>query len=80
MSARSEAKAYSTTLTAMTSTQETSVENGVKAARIITIRNGNHFVFLSNETECLDAVKGFLSKLSQPNRSEFHSIANESTN
>ena len=66
-SLRSHASAYSTTLGAMTRRQEKSVENGVPAAHVITIPNGNHFVFLSNETECLRAVQAFLSKLSQPN-------------
>jgi pimeloyl-ACP methyl ester carboxylesterase len=65
-SVRSAAKAYSTTLGAMTERQEKSVEDGVPAAHVITIPNGNHFVFLSNETECLRAVQAFLSKLNQP--------------
>jgi pimeloyl-ACP methyl ester carboxylesterase len=51
----------------MTERQEKSVERGVPAARVITIPNGNHFVFLSNKTECLHAVQAFLSKLNQPN-------------
>jgi hypothetical protein len=66
-SVRSDAKAYSTTLGVMTERQEKSVESGVPAAHVITIPNGNHFVFLSNETECLRAVHAFLSKLSPPN-------------
>jgi non-heme chloroperoxidase len=66
-SVRSDAKAYYVTLRAMTERQEKSVESGVPTAHVITIRNGNHFVFLSNETECLRPVQAFLSKLSQPN-------------
>ena len=66
-SVRAQAKAYSTTLGAMTERQEKSVENGVPAAHVINIPHGNHFVFLSNETECLRAVQAFLSKLSQAN-------------
>jgi hypothetical protein len=54
-------------LAAMTERQEKSVESGVPAAHVITIPNGNHFFFLSNETECLRAVQAFLPKLSQPN-------------
>jgi len=65
-SVRSDAKAYSITLGAMTERQQKSVETGVPTAHIITIPNGNHFVFLSNETECLRAVQAFLLKLSQP--------------
>ena len=61
-SVRSDAKAYSITLGAMTERQQKSVETGVPTAHIITIPNGNHFVFLSNETECLRAVQAFLSK------------------
>jgi non-heme chloroperoxidase len=64
-SVRSDAKAYSTTLGAMTEKQKKSVESGVPTAHVITIPNGNHFVFLSNETECLRAMQAFLSKLSQ---------------
>jgi len=66
-SVRSDAKAYYTALGAMTERQEKSVESGVPTAHVITIPHGNHFVFLSNETECLHAVQAFLSKLSQPN-------------
>ena len=62
-SVRSDAKAYATVLGAMTERQKKSVENGVPAAQVITIANGNHFVFLSNETECLRAIQAFLSKL-----------------
>ena len=67
VSVRSDAKTYSTTLGALTERQEKSVESGVPAAHVITIANANHFVFLSNEEECLRAVQAFLSKLSQPN-------------
>lgn len=66
-SARSDAKAYFTSLQAMTERQEKSVESGVPTAEVITIPNANHFVFLSNETECLRALQAFLSKLSQSN-------------
>ena len=66
-SVRSDAKAYYTALRAMTEKQQKSVESGVPTARVITIPHGNHFVFLSNETECLRAVQAFLSKLTQPN-------------
>jgi non-heme chloroperoxidase len=66
-SVRSDAKAYYTALGAMTERQEKSVESGVPTARVITIPHGNHFVFLSNEPECLHTVQAFLSKLSQPN-------------
>jgi non-heme chloroperoxidase len=65
-SVRSDAKTYYTALQAMTERQQKSVETGVPTARIFTIPHGNHFVFLSNETECLRAVQAFLSKLSQP--------------
>ena len=66
-SVQSDAKAYSTALRAMTERQKKSVESGLPTAHVITIPNGNHFVFLSNETECLRAVQVFLSKLRQPN-------------
>jgi pimeloyl-ACP methyl ester carboxylesterase len=66
-SVRSDAKAYYTALEAMTERQEKSVESAVPTARVVNIPHGNHFVFLSNETECLRAMQAFLSKLSQPN-------------
>lgn len=66
-SVRSHAKPYYTALGALTERQKKSVERGVPAAHVITIPNGNHFIFLSNEAECLRAVQAFLSKLSQPN-------------
>ncbi len=66
VSVRSDAKVYSTTLEAMTKRQEQSVKSGVPGADVVTIPNGNHFVFLSNEKECLGTVQAFLSKLSQP--------------
>ncbi len=66
-SVRSAARAYYTALGGMTERQEKSVESGVPTARVVTIPDGNHFVYLSNETECLRIVQAFLSKLSQPN-------------
>jgi len=66
-SVRSDAKAYYTALRAMTERQMKSVESGVPSARVVTVPNGSHFVFLSNETECLRAVQAFLSELAKPN-------------
>jgi pimeloyl-ACP methyl ester carboxylesterase len=63
-SVRSDAKAYYRALGAMTERQEKSVQTGVPAAEVINIPHGNHFVFLSNETECSRAVQAFISKLS----------------
>lgn len=63
-SVRADAKTYSNTLGAMTERQEKSVESGVLAAHVINIPNGSHFVFLSNEMECLHVVQAFLSKFS----------------
>ena len=62
-SVRSDAKAYSTTLEAMTERQQKSIETGVPTAHIITIPNANHFVFLSNEADVLKEVRAFLSSL-----------------
>lgn len=66
-SVQSDTKAYHSALGAMTERQEKSVESGAPTAHVINIPHGNHFVFLSNETECLRAIRAFLSKLSQPN-------------
>ena len=65
-SVQSDAKSYSTTLGAMTERQEKSVES-VPTAHVITIPNGNHFVFLSNEVECLRVIQVFLSHMDRLN-------------
>ena len=66
-SVRSDAKSYYNALGAMTERQEKSIKISVPTARVVTIPHGNHFVFLSNETECLRAMEAFLSKLGQRN-------------
>ncbi len=62
-SVRASAQAYSTALAALTEKQEKSVENGVPTARLVTVAGANHYVFLSNETEVLSAIRAFLAKL-----------------
>lgn len=57
------AKAYSNALAALTEKQEKAVKEGLPSARIITVANANHDVFLSNETEVLRALDAFLAGL-----------------
>jgi non-heme chloroperoxidase len=41
-------------------------EAGVPSAKVVRLRNANHYVFRSNEAEVLRAMNDFLSKLAQP--------------
>ena len=62
-SVQTAAKAYSAALEALTERQETSVENGVPMAHVITLPGANHYVFLSNEAEVLKDIDAFLVSL-----------------
>jgi hypothetical protein len=53
------AKAYSTALAVLTEKQEKAVGNGVPTARVVTLPNANHYVFLSNEADVLREVQAF---------------------
>jgi len=57
------AKAYTTALTILTQKQEMAVEHGVPAARVITLHDANHYVFLSNRTDVLRCISAFLTEL-----------------
>jgi non-heme chloroperoxidase len=41
-------------------------ETGVPSAKVIRLRNADHYIFRSNEAEVLRAMNDFLGKLSQP--------------
>jgi len=56
------AKAYSTTLSALTERQEKANENGVPKVRVITLSGANHYVFLSNEADVLREMRAFLAR------------------
>jgi len=60
---QSAARTYSTTLIALTKKQEDAVRNGLPAARVITVPDGNHYVYLSNEEAALQDVRVFVSSL-----------------
>lgn len=62
-SVRSPAKAYSAGQESLTEKQVNAVKNGVPAARVISIPNADHYVFLSNETQVLREIRAFISKL-----------------
>ena len=62
-SVQTAAKAYSAALEALTERQETSVENGVPMAHVVTLPGANHYVFLSNEAEVLKDIDAFLVSL-----------------
>src|SRR5215831_6969727 len=50
-------------LTALTATQEQAVKEAVPTAHVIELPNANHFVFLSNETDVLREIGGFVAGL-----------------
>jgi pimeloyl-ACP methyl ester carboxylesterase len=60
---RTAANAYSTALSALTQKQEIAVKSGLPTARVITIPHANHYVFLSNQSEVLTAMRTFMSTL-----------------
>jgi pimeloyl-ACP methyl ester carboxylesterase len=55
------ARAYSTALSALTLKQEKAVERGVPTARVITLPNAHHYIFLSNEADVLRDMQAFLA-------------------
>jgi non-heme chloroperoxidase len=60
---RNAARAYSAALEALTARQESSVKNGVPAAKLITLRGANHYVFFSNEAEVLKDIDAFIASI-----------------
>lgn len=62
-SMRAAARDYSAGLEGLTEKQENAIKNAVPRARIITIPNANHYVFLSNETDVLREIHAFLASL-----------------
>jgi non-heme chloroperoxidase len=57
------AKAYSNALTALTERQAKAVRDGLPTARVITVPNANHYVYLSNEAEVLSDLDAFIDGL-----------------
>jgi hypothetical protein len=60
---QSAARTYSTALMAITKKQEDAVRNSLPAARVITVPDGNHYVYFSNEEAVLRDVRVFVSSL-----------------
>lgn len=60
---RTAAKAYSSSLAALTESQEKAVENGVPTAHVITLPGADHYVFLSNEADVIREMRVFLTGL-----------------
>jgi len=59
---REAARAYFTTLDALTERQAKAFESGVPTARVIRLR-GAHYIFLSNEPDVLREMRAFLTGL-----------------
>jgi pimeloyl-ACP methyl ester carboxylesterase len=62
-SVRAAADAYSAALTTLTEKQEKAVQEGVHTARVITLPNAHHYVFLSNQADVLREMHAFLTAL-----------------
>ena len=62
-SVQASAKAYSNALMALTEKQEKAVKDGLPTARVITVPDANHYVYLSNEAEVLRDLGAFLADL-----------------
>jgi len=62
-SVRSAAAAYSTSLEALTERQVKAVEGGDPEARVDTLPNAHHYVYLLNQQDVLRDMRAFLSKL-----------------
>jgi pimeloyl-ACP methyl ester carboxylesterase len=62
-SVQAAAKAYSNALAALTGKQEKAVKDGLPTARVITVPNAHHYVYLSNEAEVLREMGSFLADL-----------------
>lgn len=62
-SVRSSASTYSAALADLTARQEKAVKDAVPTAHVIELPNANHFVFLSNEADVLQEMRGFVAGL-----------------
>jgi pimeloyl-ACP methyl ester carboxylesterase len=62
-SVRAAAEAYSAALGPLTEKQEKAVQDGVPTAHVVTVPNGHHYVFLSNEADVLREMRAFLAGL-----------------
>ena len=60
---RDAAEAYSATLGPLTEKQQKAVQDGVARAHVVTVRNANRYVFLSNEADVLREMRAFLAGL-----------------
>jgi pimeloyl-ACP methyl ester carboxylesterase len=60
---REAAKAYSAAELVLTTKQAKAFEDGVPTARVVRLRDADHYVYLSNEADVLREMKSFLSTL-----------------
>jgi non-heme chloroperoxidase len=64
-SVRSEAKGYSAAMESLVTKQEKAIKSSIPSAKVITIPDASHFVYLSNEAEVLSYIKMFITGLPQ---------------
>jgi non-heme chloroperoxidase len=60
---REAAKAYSAAELVLTIKQAKVFEDGVSTAHVVRLRDADHYIYLSNETDVLREMKSFLSTL-----------------
>jgi len=60
---RQAAKAYSAVLGALVTKQENAIKNGVPMARMVTLPDADHYVYLSNQADVLRGTHAFLAGL-----------------
>jgi len=60
---REAGEASSAAFLALTTRQAKAFEDGVPTAHVVRLRNGDHYVYISNEADVLREMKSFLSTL-----------------
>jgi non-heme chloroperoxidase len=60
---RERAKTYEQSLTALTERQVQAVETGLPSARVVKLRGGHHYIYLSNEADVLREMRSFIAGL-----------------
>ena len=61
---RAAAAAFLTKQGALTEKQIKAFEDGIPSARVVRLKNANHYVFLSNEGDVLREMRNFLRTFS----------------
>jgi non-heme chloroperoxidase len=60
---REQARAYTAALTPLTARQAQSIEDGVRAARVVKLPGAHHYIYLSNQADVIREMRSFLSRV-----------------